>query len=487
MAKTATGEKWAEELNGFLRVHGWRCPVEMEYISPSWVEKPALAIEHLQKYLKKAGLFELDEILSRQAQARKEAEKAIVERISAQQRDWFKLLMNASEKYAVWNVEHPCYCQMYQYAVTRFVLMGIGKRLCRIGCLETPEDTLLLIPEEIHKALSAPDACSMKSVVEMRRATWEQNKEIVPPPLIAKISPTEVGRLIQKSKDPLAARLIMETISIGEDKKADLVGNIASTGVGEGPARVIFSADQLGEVQQGEILIAPAIWSSWSPVFSLLKGIVTDRGSTLSSVASVGREYGIPVVTNVINGTSKLMTGQRVRVDGNAGTVHILDSLYGKRILIVDDEPDVLDVLEELLDMCDVVKAGTFDQAKDLMASDRFDIAILDIMGVDGYTLLEIAKEKGLSAVMLTAHALSLEDTVKSYRKGAVSYIPKEELTNIATFLNDVLEAKKQGKQFWWRWFDRFGTFYEKRFGADWQNKYPEFWEMFGHGEINAE
>jgi len=487
MGEADAGEKWLAELSAFLRVHGWRCPVEMEYSSPSWVENPALAIGHIQKFLEKTGAFELDEILSRQAAQRKEAEKTITERISARQRDWFELLMKVAQKYAVWNVEHPYYCQMYQYAVTRFVLMGIGKRISRAGCIAQPEDILFLVPEEIHKALSAPDACSLSSVVELRKASWEQNKHVVPPPLIAKISPSEVGRLIQKSKDPMAAKLIMETISVVEDKKADLVGNIASPGIGEGPARVIYSADQLGEVQQGDILVAPAIWSSWSPVFALVSGIVTDRGGTLSSVASVGREFGIPVITNVLDGTAKLLTGQRVRVDGNVGTVHILDSLHGKRILIVDDEPDVLDVLEELLDMCDVVKAGTFDQARDLLAAESFDIVVLDIMGVDGYGLLDIAREKNLPAVMLTAHALSLEDTVKSYQKGAVSYIPKEELTHIATFLNDVLEAKKQGKQFWWRWFDRFGTFYENRFGPDWQNKYPEFWEMFGHGRIKAE
>jgi len=67
-----------------------------------------------------------------------------------------------------------------------------------------------------------------------------------------------------------------------------------------------------------------------------------------------------------------------------------------KRILIVDDEPDVLDALEELLPMCDVVKASTFAEAKDLLKTQHFDIAILDIMGVDGYVLLEIAKKRAV-------------------------------------------------------------------------------------------
>ena len=153
--------------------------------------------------------------------------------------------------------------------------------------------------------------------------------------------------------------------------------------------------------------------------------------------------------------------------------------LDGKRILIVDDEPDVLESLEELLPMCDVVRASSFNKAKELLESRYFDLAILDIMGVDGYKLLEIANEKKVIAVMLTAHSLSVDDTVKSYREGAASYVPKDEMANISTFLEDILEAKEKDKNFWWRWLDRLGSYYEKKFGADWQNKDKEFWEDF--------
>ena len=155
------------------------------------------------------------------------------------------------------------------------------------------------------------------------------------------------------------------------------------------------------------------------------------------------------------------------------------DRLNGKRILIVDDEPDILDTLEELLTMCDVSRATTFEEAKELLETQYFDIAILDIMGVEGYKLLDIAKDRDVIAVMLTAHALSPENTVRSYKKGAASYIPKEEMSNMATYLNDILEAKEQGKNFWWRWFDRFASYYDKKFGPDWQKHDEEFWKHF--------
>ena len=119
--------------------------------------------------------------------------------------------------------------------------------------------------------------------------------------------------------------------------------------------------------------------------------------------------------------------------------------LGGKKILIVDDEPDVLDSLEELLTMCDVLRASSFEEAKALLESQPFDLAILDIMGVQGYKLLDLALEKKVISIMLTAHALTPEETVRSYKKGAAFFVPKDRLVDIATCLNDVLEAKEKG------------------------------------------
>ena len=155
------------------------------------------------------------------------------------------------------------------------------------------------------------------------------------------------------------------------------------------------------------------------------------------------------------------------------------DRLQGKRILLVDDEPDVLDTLVDLLPMCETVKASHFKAAKDYLESEYFDLAILDIMGVEGYHLLEIANQRDVTAVMLTAHALSPENVVKSYKEGAASYLPKEEMVNIASFLNDVLEAQEQGTSPWDRWYDRMGSFFEKKFGPKWQDDEKDFWEKF--------
>jgi nucleotide-binding universal stress UspA family protein/CheY-like chemotaxis protein len=145
--------------------------------------------------------------------------------------------------------------------------------------------------------------------------------------------------------------------------------------------------------------------------------------------------------------------------------------LEGKKILVVDDEPDILETVKELLSMCEVTCASTYNEARNLLESDPFDLAILDIMGVKGFDLLKLTKQKKVPAVMLTSHALSPETTAQAYREGAASYIPKEKMGDIVTYLDDVLEAREQGKDSWWRWFERFGSFYERKFGSDLSKK----------------
>lgn len=152
-------------------------------------------------------------------------------------------------------------------------------------------------------------------------------------------------------------------------------------------------------------------------------------------------------------------------------------SLENKKILIVDDEPDVLDSLEEILDMAELSRAQSYEEADELLRTRKFDIAVLDIMGVDGYQLLETANKKGVICVMLTAHALSPDNIKKSYKGGACSYVPKEEMMNIESFLLDVLDARQEGKNPWTRWYSRLAGFCEEKFGPDWKKDEKEFWE----------
>lgn len=151
--------------------------------------------------------------------------------------------------------------------------------------------------------------------------------------------------------------------------------------------------------------------------------------------------------------------------------------LKGKRVLVVDDEEDILQLVAELLDMCKIDTASTYEEAKELLENNVYHIAVLDIMGVRGYDLLEIAKKRDVPALMLTAHALSKEDLKKSAEKGASFYAPKDEINKLDIFIADVLEARESKKNVWARWYDRLSGFCDRRFGKDWREQDREFWD----------
>lgn len=152
--------------------------------------------------------------------------------------------------------------------------------------------------------------------------------------------------------------------------------------------------------------------------------------------------------------------------------------IVGKKILVVDDEEDVLETICDLLANCKIDMASNFEQAKEMFNNEQYDVAILDIMGVNGYGLLEIAKEKSVPAIMLTAHALSEENLVKSAEQGAAYYAPKEELANIKAIVAEVIDAIQNKKSTWAKMFDRLAGYYDNQFnGPDWRKNRAEFWD----------
>lgn len=155
-----------------------------------------------------------------------------------------------------------------------------------------------------------------------------------------------------------------------------------------------------------------------------------------------------------------------------------LDILKGKRVLLVDDEPDVLATLKDLLEMCELDFARFFEDAQELLNKNRYDVAVLDIMGVGGYRLLAIAKQKGVPALMFTAHALSPDDLLKSVEGGAVAYIPKEKMAEIALYLADFLKDQEQGRKHR-SWFTKLKDFFDRQFGSDWMERRKEFMDKY--------
>jgi CheY-like chemotaxis protein len=156
--------------------------------------------------------------------------------------------------------------------------------------------------------------------------------------------------------------------------------------------------------------------------------------------------------------------------------------LDGKRILAVDDEPDVLTVLEdeigEACPNCRIDKATSYEEAMKKIESQDYDVVILDIMGVRGFDLLDAAVKRKLRVAMLTAHALSPEALKLSFDKKARAYLPKEKLGEIVPFLEDVLSYEYLPG--WKRLMGKLKSFFDAKFESDWEKKTGMNWREWG-------
>jgi DNA-binding NtrC family response regulator len=147
--------------------------------------------------------------------------------------------------------------------------------------------------------------------------------------------------------------------------------------------------------------------------------------------------------------------------------------LKGKSILIVDDEADVLQVLEdeirEACPDCTIDRATTYEKAAELLQSKEYGAVVLDIMGVRGFDLLELAVNRNFKVAMLTAHALTSEALKKSHDLGARAYLPKDKLGEIVPFLEDMLTYDYNTG--WKRLLDKLENYNNDRFELGWRGR----------------
>jgi DNA-binding response OmpR family regulator len=160
-------------------------------------------------------------------------------------------------------------------------------------------------------------------------------------------------------------------------------------------------------------------------------------------------------------------------------------TLNDKKLLVVDDEPDMIESLEELLeDMFTIDSASSFEEAVSCLKNNTYDAAILDIMGVRGYDLLEATHTLGIPTLMLTAHALSPDNLKKSIEKGADAYIPKNKMVDISLYVEDVLISRQNKRKNNFKWYTRLMPLFDKFFGEGWKDPEKEFWDEFDKKHI---
>ena len=153
--------------------------------------------------------------------------------------------------------------------------------------------------------------------------------------------------------------------------------------------------------------------------------------------------------------------------------------LKGKYILAVDDEKDILETITDILDESVIDWAWEYENASKKIKAVKYDLVILDIMGVNGLQLLEESVERGIPTVMLTAYALSPETLLESIQKGAISYLPKEKLSELDGLLNAILGAFDRNEPSWQLLFENLWDYFNDRWGPGWQERDKEFWLKF--------
>jgi pyruvate,water dikinase len=207
----------------------------------------------------------------------------------------------------------------------------IGAVLAEQGFFEDASDVFYLNIHEVHEALSDaglawsggapgrgtvywPPRVARRKEILARLAEW------TPPPALGSVPEVINDPTVQLLWGVTSDRL-RAWASGGE---GEVSGYAASPGVVEGPARVVRSIDEIGTVQAGEVLVCSVTAPSWGPVFPKIAAAVSDIGGMMSHAAIVAREYGLPAVVGTGNATSAIKTGDRLRVDGDNGTVTIL-------------------------------------------------------------------------------------------------------------------------------------------------------------------
>lgn len=231
---------------------------------------------------------------------------------------------------------HNFYIEHWGHSVLWRKMRDLGGVFVKEGFFDDANDVFYLKRDEVNEALWdmymnwavgvkargpvywRPEIVRRKGILDALRA-WSPPKALGNPPETV----TEPFTIMLWGITTDSVRMWLGVSGEGGD--GDLRGMAASPGMAEGTVRVLTSGDQIGDLRQGEILVAQITAPSWAPVFNKIAAVVTDIGGMMSHAAIVCREYGLPAVTGTGFATTKLKTGQRVRVDGGAGTVTVLD------------------------------------------------------------------------------------------------------------------------------------------------------------------
>ncbi len=322
LVKSDKGQAILDEINRYKDEYGYKAIFTHEYIYELWKENPAPIYETLRNYIDSDYDYYQDN-----KKVAVEQELAINElRTRIQNEDDLKKFNDALELALAMNPltpDHHFYIDQGTYARMRIAIKEIGKKFVNRGDLDDSEDIFYLVYDEIRHLAAVPDAFDAKALVAQRRQEQDEAQAVSPRDWVGTADHWSLNEQVYAGVWGYPERF---ELSKTKDQETDEVkGLAASSGVVEGVARYISSPDDFEKLQQGEILVCRMTNPAWTLLFSKISGLVTDSGGILSHPAVIAREYGVPAVTSTLDGTTKIKSGQRIRVDGSSGVVTILE------------------------------------------------------------------------------------------------------------------------------------------------------------------
>jgi len=301
-----------QALVDFLSEYGIRGLAEIDLGRPRWREHPSNLFQALKSYLQVNPSAAPDILFEQGKEIAAEAQQKIVQVVRQQPGGFIKskIVNGLIRRYRELGGlrETPKYFVVRLLSIYRYALLNFSEKLAAEGILEKADDVMFLHIREL-KALAEGDRRDWKSCINERRNVYQRE-----------LRRTRIPRVMLTD----GTAFYDAPTSIECDDPDTLIGTPVSAGGVEGKARVVFDPHG-AQIFPGEILICPATDPAWTPLFLAAGGLVTEVGGMMTHGSVVAREYGIPAVVGVNQATSRLKTGQLVRVDGSGGTIMVME------------------------------------------------------------------------------------------------------------------------------------------------------------------
>jgi pyruvate,water dikinase len=314
---TERGKQFIDErVTPWQREFGWHAVWSHEFIFTSRFEDPAPVLDVVQGYI--AGGYDYPSAVKHLADDIAAASEEMLAGLEGEALDKMKAANDINLKMAPLTPDHHFYIDQGTNQHMRVVLICIGRKLVEDGVLDDPEDVIYLRYNELRYLIGDLENFDARSIVAQRREERAAAELVRPKDWIG-----------TATEDQLAFPYLSlwgfpERLDMEQESADTVTGIAASPGVVDGTAKVVLSVDEFDQVKQGDILVCQMTNPAWTPLFGMISGIVTDAGGTVSHPAVMAREFGIPAVIGCSVGTSRIKSGDRLRVNGSTGVVEIL-------------------------------------------------------------------------------------------------------------------------------------------------------------------